>query len=285
MRKILSILTIAIMVVFSSCELNEVPLFDDNDAFVAFEKASLSIAENGGTLNIPVTVASVKGVTSIVTYTIIDGTAKQGVNFTLVDGSATLNFDATNRTQYIQINIVNIPGVFTGDLKFEVKLSDDGTVKPSAEDVCTVTIQDNDHPLAAILGTYNVTAQSYWGSTEEFTMTILKDPKDISVVWIGNIAGIGDGPGFYGVVNEAKTQIAIPLGQSSTTNTAGSNGDGKLYLRGYNGTAIVLSGNMIVDIENGGAKLSFKTIGPALSAGGAGYYEILLPGYACTKVN
>lgn len=280
-------MTIAMLAFFTSCDdMNEMPTFSDGNVFVAFDKASLSINEDKPTLSIPVTLASVKGVSATVTYIIVDGTAKQGVDFTLADPAATLTFDATNRTQNIVINVINNPGVFTGDLSFTIKLAEEGSVKPSAEKSCVVTIKDLDHPLSSILGNYSVSAESAFGGTVDFTMNIVKDPNDVTVVWIGNIAGIGDGAGFYGVVNEEKTEISVPLGQTSTTDNAGTNGDGKLYLYGYDAPAdaVLKEGNMIIKIEDGGATLRFDGITPGLNAGGAGFYEVLLPTYTCSKL-
>ena len=285
MRKIFSIFTLAILVVLSSCELNEIPEFEDKHAFVAFDRGSMSFTEDAGRVQIPVTLASVSGISSTVTYTVIDGTAKEGVNFNLVDGAATLTFDANNRTQYIEIDIIEIPDVFTGDLRFQIQLSDEGTVKPSAEDACRITIVDLDHPLSSIIGTYDVAAPSAFGGVEEFEMTLHIDDEDISVVWFQNLAGVGTGPGFYGVVNDDLTEITVPLGQISTTNTT-SNGDGNIYLYGVTPTVgVQTSGNMIIEIEDDGATLWFRTLAPAKNAGGEGYFEALIPPYSATKID
>lgn len=221
MRKILGLLTIAVLVIFTSCDdLNESPEFSDSKAFVSFDKTSLSIDENGATLNIPVTLASIKGKTATVTYTAVDGTAVQGTNFTLADVSATLTFDATNRTQNIIVNIIDKPGIYTGDIKFTIQLSEGGTVEPNAESSCTITISDLDHPLAAILGTWTASGTSYFNGSESWDMVFTKDASDVSIVWISNFVSGGSNVAIYGVVNEDMTEIKIPVYQVIATSSS-----------------------------------------------------------------
>ncbi|KAB2870860.1 MAG: hypothetical protein F9K37_04795 [Bacteroidales bacterium] len=249
MRKILSILAIAVLVVFNSCDKNEKPEFSDSNAFVSFDKAALSVTEDGATLSIPVTLASVKGVSATVSYTVINGTAVEGTNFTLADGSATLTFDAANRTQNIVVNIINKPGVYTGDLRFKLQLSADGKVKPNAENICEITISDRDHPLAAILGEWSATGTSYYNGSETWEMEFSKDPSDVSIVWIDNFVTGGSSLKVYGVVNAAKTEIKIPVYQR----IAESSSYGYIALRGYYGpdgaTAIPVGGSITINIE------------------------------------
>lgn len=222
MRKILSLIAIAVLVVFASCDKNEKPEFNDNGAFVSFERSALSVSEDGTLLRIPVTLASIKGISATIAYTVVDGTAKEGVNFTVVDPAKTLAFTADNRTQYIEINIINNPGVFTGDLKFQIQLSDEGTVRPNTEWLCNVTITDKDHPLAAFLGTWTATANSYYSGNVTWTVTLEKDPTDVSVLWIQNVIHGFVKYGytypsydtrFYCIVNDSKDALSIPIGQ------------------------------------------------------------------------
>lgn len=287
MRKILSILTIGILVVLNSCELNELPVFDDNDAFVSFDKSSLSIAENGGTLNIPVTLASTKGMSATVTYTVIDGTAAQGTNFTLADASATLTFDANNRTQNIVINIIDNPGVFTGDLRFTIELSDEGKVKPSAESVCTITIADLDHPLSAILGTWSATGTSYFNGSQTWDMELTKDEDDVTIVWFYPFVAGGSGYPIYGVVNEDMTEIKVPVGQE----IAAPGNYGFIELRAYYGpdgaTEIPDGGFITITIADGQLSIldeigSYVWSNPD-ATGGLGWYNIFMADVVLTR--
>ena len=219
MRNILKFIIVGVFAILVSCELNETPEFSDSDAFVAFDNGSAGVNENGTTLSIPVTLASISGMTQAVTYTVIDGTAKEGVNFTLEDATKTLTFDAENRTQNIVINVINNPGVFTGDLSFQIQLSEDGKVKPSAQNICTVKIFDLDHPLAAILGDWDVSGESAFGGALAWTANIAKDPSDVTIVWFTNIVPGRNEIAIYGVVNEDMTEIKIPAGQEMSSSS------------------------------------------------------------------
>lgn len=213
MKKIIY-LVVVLLAGLSACEkLNEYPEFDDGDAFVAFDNSSLSVDESGVSLNIPVTLASVSGMTGTVNYRIVDGTAKLGENFTLADPSGSLTFNAENRTQDIVINIINNDGVFTGDLNFTIELSEDGAIKPSNENSCKITIVDLDHPLAAILGTWKADGVSYFSGPASWEMEFTKDAEDISVVWISNFVTGGSNLPVYGIVNAEQTEILIPSHQ------------------------------------------------------------------------
>ncbi len=202
------------------CDLNKEPVFDDKDAFVAFGKSSASIAETGGTIAIPVTLASVSGIETTISYEAVDGTAKLGTDYELADGSATLKFGPEGRTQNIVINILPHEGTYTGDLKFTLKFKSTGDVNAGYENSCVITIVDTDHPLNFILSTYTTTTVTGRG---EYTWDIKvdKDAEDVSKVWISDLEPYFASYGytapkynyFYGIVNAEKTQITIPTNQ------------------------------------------------------------------------
>jgi Calx-beta domain. len=204
----------------TSCVKNEAPKFDDKDATANINTSSISVSEDAGVVKIPVTVASLSGLSTTVTYEVIDGTAKAGENFSLKDGSASLVFDANNRSQNIEINIVNKKDEFTGDLSFTIKLSNTGSVLMGADNTCKVTITDLDHPLASILGDYTMTATKYKATEpSSWTLKIMKDKDDVTKVWLFNMFGndgwAGDDMLLYGIVNAEKNKITIPCGQKS----------------------------------------------------------------------
>ena len=123
---------------FASCDKNEPSVFDDKDAFVAFDAVSVSYNEDysneGATFKIPVTLASVKGLEETVKFEIVTPEQKAavaGVNYELLTTTGVLSFDAENRTQYIEFKTMP-DGEYTGDLKFSVKLlqSDTRRVSP-----------------------------------------------------------------------------------------------------------------------------------------------------------
>lgn len=216
----------ASMLTLASCNLNDYPEFDDADAFLAFTSSTASIGEESGSLEIPVLLTSKSGMTATAEIEVVadeEGTgAIEGTDFTIENKS--LSFSGLEgATQLIKINIVD-NDFFGGNKTFTIRLKEGGNVKLGAAKTCKVTIQDNEHPLAFILGTYGASADSYFSSRGHFDwdVTISRDDNDINKVWIGNLDPYFAVNGyntsrdcniFYGVVNEDKTQILVPVGQ------------------------------------------------------------------------
>ena len=212
-------------VALASCDKNEPNVFDDKDAFVAFDAVSVTYAEDyskdGATFKIPVTLASVKGLDETVKFEVVTPEQKgavAGVNYELLTTTGVLSFNAENRTQYIEFKTMT-DGEYTGDLKFIVKLLPSETLPVGSESECTVTISDIDHPLTFILGDFTASGTDYWDGPASWTITIHKDATDDHKVWFDNLF---NNPGwidprtrFYGVVNDEKTVINIPFGQES----------------------------------------------------------------------
>lgn len=264
-----------------SCNLNSYPVFDDNDAFVAFSSTSTQFTEPAtpDTVVVNVTLASVAGIATNVSYEAIDSSAVAGVDFQLVDETGVLRFDENNRTCPIEIILLNPKyGTYTGNKVFTLRLTSSGSVNLGAESTCLVTIADADHPLAPILGTYEMEGTSYFNGPAAWNMTIERDPDgDITMVWFENLMPGGYG-GFYGTVtseNNMPVSISIPLGQVSK---------GTLYGMDANGEYYYTAGNMPVAVTNGGNTITFTELGPALNAKGTSFYEIILGGCFGNKV-
>ena len=205
-----------IVLFFSSCEINDFPTFDDENAFVAFSSESMMVTEDAGTLEIPVRLTSLSGISSTVSFDFIDSTAVKGVDYNLKGGASVLNFDGNEASQNIEVEIVDHVGVFTGDLKFGVRITSAGDVNAGSVDTMWVTITDIDHPLAFILGEFEATATSYFNGKEVWTVTLTKDVSDVNKVWITNLVNGGSSSTspVYGMVNDEKTEITIPVGQT-----------------------------------------------------------------------
>lgn len=170
--KLLSILSI--LVLFSCQNGNLMPVFDDADAFAAFDVTSISVSEKAGRIKLPVTVASVAPVSAAVSYRIVDdGTAKPRVNFNLVDESAVIKYDGVARTNYIEIDIINIPG-YTGDVGFKLELVNATGLNLGANKFCNINIKDEDHPLAELFGEYSVKGKSISGGELAWDLVIEK---------------------------------------------------------------------------------------------------------------
>lgn len=257
MKKIFLLLNIFAVCLLASCNKNEFATFDDKDAFVAFGKASYSVKEDGASITIPVTLASVAGIETTVTVSGVDGTAINGVDYTVKNGG-NLVFNAQTRTANVEVEIINRPGEYTGDLSFSLSFSNLGGVNAGYQATTTVTIQDNDHPLSSILGTYSAKEADFWGSEYSWNIALEKDASDVTKVWIldlepyfasyGYVAAVGYNT-FYGVVNADMTEISIPLNQSIGYNDvvlAGSDAS-------YN---TVFDGNIVMHIDTNAGTLT-----------------------------
>lgn len=286
MKKIfnyLNLLTISVLL-FASCN-NDMPEFNDKDAFVGLGQSSLSVNEDGGSISIPVTLASVKGLSASVSVETLDGTAKAGVNYIL--DTPVLTFTPDSRTQNIKITIINNPGVFTGDVGFSIKLGTSQEVNIGADNICSVIIADLDHPLSAILGSYEATATSYFNGPTKYVVTFTKDKSDLSKVWIDDFFGVPGWAGSdmlqYGVADLEKGTIIIPFGQESEYKYGGTT---PVQFLGIDNSLLGYGsgeGNWIVEIKDGGKTLVVKDYGVWTYIPGAGSLEVLLPGITMVK--
>ena len=242
MKKTLFNITLALatVLVAASCDKNLPKAFSDANAFVAFDKATATVAEavikedgtfapNEKTIKIGVTLGSVSGLTANVPFEIVDGTAKKGVNYEIVGGSNTLAFDASHRTQYIEVKGLFLDK-YTGDLKFTIKLQKANGVNLGAASECVVTVSDVNHPMTPILGDYAASSatDSMMG---DWTLSIYKDDNDDHVVWLFNFCCWYSGwydfdTMYYGVVNEDAdgnlVSISVPFGQATEYKYGGS---------------------------------------------------------------
>jgi hypothetical protein len=207
-----------------------VPEFSDGDAFAAFRSSSMSVKENGGTLKIPVLLSSLSGIATTVDFEITDGTAKAGTHYTLENTSNTLTFTKDDPTQYITLDIID-NDVFGGDVNLTVTLKNPKGVNLGASKTCSVTISDDEHPLAFILGEFSAVGTSIWDDALAWTLTIEKDADDVSKVWISNLVPGGSSLKVYGTVSDDKTEIRIPVGQEIATSSSYP----KILLLGYDG--------------------------------------------------
>ena len=235
----------ATMLSLASCDINEYPTFDNANAFVAIQQTAASISETGDTLSIPVMLTSLGGLNGSVDFEITPDSlagAQAGKHYQLVNTGNTLNFTASEATQYIKFKIID-NDTFGGDVKMTITLKNAQGANLGANKTCLVTIEDDEHPLAFILGTMKALGYDYFsgGAEEEWTATFEKDASDLSKVWIYNICsnGCSASSPVYGIVNEEKTEIRIPVGQT-TANTASYD----VILEGFRD-------NGKTDIENG----------------------------------
>ena len=234
---ILKKLTILVIgaILMVSCNLNEAPIFDDSEAFVAFRSSELSLGEEKtDTIKIPVLLTSLAGLSSSVDFEIVtDGaTAIEGKHFKVLNTSKTLTFTKDTPTQNILVKTID-NATFDGDVSFSIKLNDPGDVKLVASKIINIKINDDEHPLLFILGSLTAKGTSNFNGAEEWTVTFDKDATDLKKVWIKNFVNGGSSAAspIYGVVNDEKTEIKIPVGQIIAVSTSYP----KITLRGFYG--------------------------------------------------
>ncbi len=294
-RYMASALSVAVALV--ACDKNDYPVFNDKDAFVAFDEVEVSVSEkyteknDEAVVKVPVTLASVAGLEETLKFEIVspkEKAAKEGENYALVTTSGTLSFNAENRTQYIEFTTI-YDGVYTGDLKFTIVIYGNDNIAVGSENECTVTITDEDHPLGFMLGDYTVTGEDNWDGVTSWTMTLTKDEKDDHKVWIKNLANWSNSQVIaYGNVSEDFSTLNIPFGQEFERKYDGVTPSPLWGLTpdGY----FAKSGSVDVKIITSGSRVSldfgteYGFVIPAMSDGSpAGYYCIVWPGITAEK--
>ena len=199
---------------FSSCS-NDLPEFNDADAFVALRATTASFVENGEGTEIDVLLTSLNGLEGSVDFEIVPdeaAPATEGVDFTIENASKTLTFTKDAPTQSIKIKAID-NDVYTGDKRFTINLVNAKGVNLGANKSITITVEDDEHPLAFMLGTYAAKGEGNWVGDIEWTVKIAKDDTDAAKVWISNMVPGGSNTAIYGTVNDAKDEIRIPVKQ------------------------------------------------------------------------
>lgn len=218
----------------ASCNINELPEYDDSNAFVAFTSSAVSVGEEEGSKQVEVLLTSIGGIETTVNFEVTPAEtagAVEGKHYT-IEGSKSLTFKKDAPTQKITLNIID-NDTFDGDVKFTIKLLDPEGVQLGASKTCSVTIEDDEHPLLFILGTLSAKGPSNFNGDSEWEVRIAKDDSDLSKVWIYNLVpgGSSSSSPVYGIVNDEKTEIRIPVGQE----VAVSSSYPHILLKGYYG--------------------------------------------------
>lgn len=278
----------------ASCS-NELPEFNDADAFVSLRQSSASVSETGKELQIAVLLSSLNGKEGSVDFEIVPSEATpaiEGTHFTVENESRTLTFTKDVNTQYIKLKIID-NDTYDGDVRFTINLKNAQGVNMGADNTCDVTIEDDEHPLAFMLGSYTATGISNFNGATEWTVTVAKDDEDISKVWITNFVSGGSSSKYpiYGTISSDNSEIHIPVKQ---TMVAPSSSYPHSWLEAYDAEGEVkvkdyITGYITVD-ANGVTNISFPdnyfgtlvyTDDAATTS--AGWYNLFLPGVVLKK--
>ena len=257
---------------FASCQSVETPMFSDKDAFVAFDNASTTIEENANKeIQIPVSLVASKALDVSVNFE-IDTTAyagknaaKEGVNYRLKNTSKTLTYTSTGElVGYITVEPIDNSD-YDGDVCFDIRLSSPSGCSLGANYTTSVTIADDDHPLAAagILGTYSVRGESPFEGEEgvvyTWTCEVQKDADYVDRVWFTQLVPTVSGATYksvMGTVSEDFRTITIngsqDMGTYSTyTLQLDFNGAGATAAQVSNGTISISSPVLAVAYQDG----------------------------------
>lgn len=245
--------------VLASCQSVDTPMFSDKDAFVAFDSKSTSIAENAAReVKIPISLVASKGLDVSVGFE-IDTTAyagknaaKEGVNYRLKNTSNTLSFtDGGEMVAYLSIEPID-NGTYDGDVCFDIKLSAPEGCNLGANYTTTVTISDDDHPLAAagILGTYTASGVSPFeddnGATFTWTCEVVKDAEYIDRVWFTQIVPTESGAVYKSVMGTVSADFkSITINAGQDLGTYGSTYTLSLDFNGASSATAYVSNNTI----------------------------------------
>lgn len=162
-----------------------------------------------------------------VSYEIKDVTAKQGVDYTIVNGTGVLSFPKGVETQEIEFTITGQPGTFTGDVSFQVILKEaTNNVVIGAISAAKITIADKDHPLVSLFGEYNLSAvfsNAGGYSYTTWSLNITEYVGDVTRVWLDNLVfyayqypgDFSGTPQVYGIVSDDMKTITIPTPQDT----------------------------------------------------------------------
>lgn len=288
-NKILFIAAVSAMALVSCSKMNDYPTFNPDDSFAAFDQIAYSVDENCGTLTIPVSIASIDPEKVNVALKAVDSTAKAGVNYELV-GDGVLRFDGKLRTMAIDVKINDKSGEYTGDLVFCLELVSAGGLKIGANNTCTVTISDLDHPLAAILGEYTGTGFDYFdGAAVNWNVNFMKDAKDVTVLWIDAPTASFQGTypsgdyRIYAKVAEDQKSFTVPLGQVLASKASGKT----VSLWSFNGSSVYSSGSVTFTLDASGKTFTIEEgfgwgIGYLTDSNSVSLFDLYSPGTSST---
>lgn len=215
MKKIKGIVTLAILFVMGGCSLNEPATFDGADASFMFEENLSASKEDAGVLKLPVVLAGVPGAPSAsVKVSVVNdnnSTAIEGVDFTIVNKE--LSFKEGYGVDTVRINIIN-NDKFEGDKMFVITLEQPQNAKLGTQKKVLVTIVDDEHPLASILGTFAAADYKLADGAidgDKYAVSVSAVPGSITQVQISNFWG--GGKTILANVDLAQKKISILPGQ------------------------------------------------------------------------
>jgi hypothetical protein len=240
---------------FTSCDdTNEPILLKDSDKFIAFEKTTGEVKENGDKVGILVYIAGVSGTGATVNFDFdiegIGNPAVEGVDFTLLNTTKTLTFDTYFGYDTIWIDPIDNEE-YDKDKRLNIILSNPtNDFKLGANYIANVVISDNEHPLSLVIGNYTINYVSgYDGSAGSMDIETKPNPDDETQIyflldtWIAH-AGYGgtytDDDWVVCNIDLGAGTIKISSGQAYPDGTYGP-----IAIKGYDENGVFEDGELI----------------------------------------
>ena len=227
------------LIFITACD-KDLILFNSSQNLVGFSSTSLVIREDGNGDVATLYLGAATG-TAGTTITLAVDTAGLG-NAAAIEGT---DFNISTKSVPVSVGETEVTitpvnnDVFTGDKKFYIVISGNSmNYKISAQNRLLVTISDDEHPLKAWIGTYNVSATSYGnpGSWDE-VWSVTTSPVEGNINQI-SILGMGNGSTQPVIATLDKTALTITINSAQTLGAAYGvdNGPVKLYF----GTTVII---------------------------------------------
>jgi len=201
MKNIYWLFILLVSLSFGACEADP-EYFQEKNSYVAFNGSSSGVTENAeGELKIPVRISTVKPKAVTVDFEImvdgLDAPAEEGVDYQIINESKSLSFAKGQLSDTIRIMAID-NDVLDGDKKFIIKLKSNNAgislgLENGIKTQFMVTITDDEHPLALVLGAYEEHDYNLEDGSHDayspYDITISPDPSDATRVLISNVWG------------------------------------------------------------------------------------------------
>ncbi len=288
LKKIILHITYLILIssLFSCGEQDE-QLFNDKDAFFAFENSAIASSENSeDIISIPLYLAKSQALGDVRFGVVTEGydnPAIEGVDYNFITTEYTVSFNGMYHAS-IDIELINNNEI-DGDKRFKLVL-DSNTIGASHgmangdNSEFEITIIDDEHPLAPILGSYTLHWDSPWNGNdleeENQIFSVEGSSTEVDIV-LGYYRDHGDFAQctkVRGVVDMDALTLSIAVDQETY-----NDGTHALTLYGDDEEpgGVITEGSIIADIDIDKGEIIFRTpFAIAFTAGpNEGYYEDL----------
>ena len=285
------ILAVGLLFTFAACDDNEPQSFRAADSNASFPTTTASVDENATEpLQIPLALAGIKG-SGKVTVTLTASSegesspAIEGTDF-VIENKEIVFEDGCGVQNVIVRPIDN--DVFTGKKTFKIIISATSPkLLESEQNSVLVTIVDDEHPWAAIIGTYNITGISAFDEVTPVSVPAVISASDEDT----NVLNVNFGYGTLAKmsVEEVDGEIVVAMKDNQYIGPMPKPTDAwNRYFRATHVegedlyTVSALAGifeNGVITFEYG---FGFQAIHPSTGASG-GFFTLLMDGVVATK--